>query len=830
MSERLELLLLGSPEVRWEHSPLTGFRSDKARALLYYLAATRRTHMRPTLAGLLWGETPEAQARLSLNQTLSNLRKIVGSHLTITRQTVVFNTEIPHWIDVVAYETNLKAFNITQDIDALEEGLALLRGDFLEGFHIREAPEYEQWISVERARFRESALSGLGMLSAQHVKSGNLTQAILSTRRILNLEPWREDAHRQLMLLLAQSGQQTAALAQFESCQRILDEELAVPPSTETIALVQRIRRGEFDQHEEITLTTATVQSTDRADSPITPPLLPNLPPQHISFVGRKKELSEIVQHLVDPDCRLLTLIGPGGIGKTRLAVQVMQELTASHHLNNEFRHGLLFVPLQAIPTSNGIVSAIAQAAHFEFYSNTSPSEQLLAFLREKQMLLVLDNFEHLLDGAVFLSDILLAAPDVKILVTSREVLNLQESWVYSIRGLTLPESISNSVNEIDSHDAVAFFEQCARRAQGGYSLQKESDEGLQAIAWICQLVDGIPLGIELAAAWLKVMPLSAIVQEIEQGLDILTTRFQNVDARHRSMRVVLEQSWQLLSENEQEVLSALSVFQGEFSREAADNIAGAKFMVLATLVEKSLITVTNDGRYRLHQLLWQFAAEKLESRQENADEVRARHSRYYLVLCKTWGEKLLGTEQRLALEEIDAEFENIQCAWNWTVLQQDVSMINEILDHLSWFWRIRSLFQVGKDLFSELITHFEQNNLFALPQRGANPTASGFTYTTQTEAEPPILDNLYMGLFGRISIRCGAFSFLLGDYEAANIELHRGLAIARSRGHQSEIAYALNLCGQVSGWKGNAIRAKEELYESFTIYEQIGGWFILAG
>lgn len=242
MANLLQLTLFGSPEVRLHGQPVTGFRSSKAQALLYYLAVTGRPHTRPTLAGLFWGDQPEAAARTSLSKCLSNLHDLVGDAVLIDRQTVAFNRQQPYHLDTERFETGCKISLTSSTVDALQSAIDLYRGDFLEGFYVRDAPDFEQWVLTQRAHYREAVLQGLHTLSNWHEQQGDLPQAISHTRRLLTLEPWREEAHRQLMALLARSGQRAAALAQFEICQQVSDEELAVEPDAETVAIMEAIR------------------------------------------------------------------------------------------------------------------------------------------------------------------------------------------------------------------------------------------------------------------------------------------------------------------------------------------------------------------------------------------------------------------------------------------------------------------------------------------------------------------------------------------------------------------------------------------------------------
>ncbi len=239
-SGKLELKLLGSPEVWLDGQAVTGFRSGKARALLYYLAVTGRAQPRSVLAGLFWGGVAEMHARRSLTMTLSNLRQLLGGHVDIGREMVAFDLNSPTWLDVAVFEAGAQG----QNIEALKQAIALYRGDFLEGFYLQDAPEFEQWVLVERTRLRERMLRALQWLADHLAAQDDLPQAIETVRRLLALEPWREEAHRYLMLLLARAGQRSAALAQFEICRQMLADELDVEPGAETTALYEQIRAG----------------------------------------------------------------------------------------------------------------------------------------------------------------------------------------------------------------------------------------------------------------------------------------------------------------------------------------------------------------------------------------------------------------------------------------------------------------------------------------------------------------------------------------------------------------------------------------------------------
>ena len=542
MNGKLDLTLFGAPRIAHAGVPINGFISRKVQALLIYLALSGRPHSRINLATLLWGDRKESAARGNLRKALSNLRHLAGDYFIIDRQQVAFRREIEHRIDVVEFERQVQ-WVAGQDITAahvehLSAAVALYRGDFLEGFFVNDAPDFENWMLAERARLRTLALNGLDKLAQSLARQGDLEQAIAQARHLLHWEPWREETHRQLMEWLAQTGQRSAALAQYEICRTVLQGELGAEPDADTRALYERLLRAEPSVAAARSSHSASDENkqagsraaTDRLHS-VSRALRHNLPAQPTPFVGREQELADIVAHLQEPACRLLSLVGPGGIGKSRLALQTAQILTSVPPAQTLFDHGIWFVQLGAATSPAEVVAAIGEAFALVSYSNVSPRQQLLDHLREKALLLVLDNFEHLLSAANLLVEILANAPAVKLLVTSREALNLREEWFHAVEGLAIPPA-DTSGEALTSYDAVRLFVQNAQRARASFALTEES----QAVVRICRLVQGMPLGIELAAAWLRALPCATIAREIAQNLDFLTSRLQNVPARHRSM------------------------------------------------------------------------------------------------------------------------------------------------------------------------------------------------------------------------------------------------------------------------------------------------------
>ena len=381
-----------------------------------------------------------------------------------------------------------------------------------------------------------------------------------------------------------------------------------------------------------------------------------DLPAQLTPFIGRTEELNELKSLLGNPDCRLLTLVGPGGSGKTRLAIEGGREGAAA------FADGVFFVPLQPVGSIEFLVPAIADSIDFSLRGQEDPKVQLFDHLKEKHLLLVLDNFEHLIEAADLLGEMVSAAPKLKLVVTTREALNLRGEWVFPVPGN-------------------------AQRLKRGYTPEPD----WAAIARLCRLVEGMPLAVELAASWIKVMSCDEIVAEIERNLDFLATRLRDVPDRHRSVRAVFEESWSLLSEEERDVFMRLSVFRGTFGRAAAERVAGASLPLLSTLVDKSLLKPLPESRYEAHELLRQYALEKLAESPEDVARAHDSHCAYYSDFLRERLPDILGGRQVEASAEIEAELDNIRAAWQWAAEHVKTEQLRESVCPLSQCWQFKS-------------------------------------------------------------------------------------------------------------------------------------------
>jgi DNA-binding SARP family transcriptional activator/predicted ATPase len=777
----LELWVLGHPRIVVDDAPIAGFVSSKAPALLFYLSLTGRPLARSTLAGLFWPETPEANARTNLRKALANLNESLRPWLASDRQTLAIDTSAPLWIDAVAFAERVEAAHRNHDMAQLAAALDQYDGDFLEGFVVRDAPEFETWALVQRDHFRRTAVDGLQTLIAFYHEQADYARSSGYARRLLQIEPWHEETHRLLIEQLARMGQRGSALAQFEICRQVLQDELGVDPAPETLALVACVR------HSSPTLTPPPIPAQNGAPAAPAGPAPSSLPVQTTPFIGREQDLAAVLRRLADPACRLLTLVGPGGIGKSRLALEAAQRLVRQGQAAELFANGVALVDLAPVRTASGLIAAIAAALRFAFYDDAPPDRQLLDYLREKRLLLILDNIEHLPAGVELIAQILAAAPAVKILATTCESLHLHEAWFHPIDGLSYPSverGLSAPLTEIAAYDAVRLFVQSVRRAQVGFSLEAERSH----VVRICQLVEGMPLAIELAAAWWSTIPGATIVAEIEQGLDILTARYQNVPERHRSMRAVFEHAWRRLDAEARAVSVQLAIFRGGFTLAAASAVAGASLPILASVVERSLVHMVGHERYEIHDLLRQFIAEKAAEEPDRHAAVEARHAAHYLALLHSRRNALHGADQCAALATLRPDQENIHKAWAWAVRTHALPWVDVTGGTLFELYWLQSRYQEGLECFR-----------LALAKLREDPAAAG-------------------SLLALVEARAGAFYAALGDVGAADTLLHSALRQARAGNALHELAFCLRHLSEVAGWHDPAAQPHALLEEALAI------------
>ena len=481
----------------------------------------------------------------------------------------------------------------------------------------------------------------------------------------------------------------------------LLARSLEIPSEDQTTFI--RVARGELNLERLTSPAYAPPGICRPSHISIPPP--GNLPRMVTPIIGRESELASLSQLLYEPRCRLLTLIGPGGIGKTRLAIEVAQ----GH--KDLFPDGIWFVSLATLSSSEYLIPTIADSLNFKCHGLTNPRGNLLNCLHDKQTLLLMDNAEHLLDIGELFAEILEESPRVKILVTSRERLNLRSEWVFDIQGLPVPPG--DQVDHFEEYSSIALFLQTARRIKPGSDLQNDNRRWVMRI---CQLLEGLPLGIELAAAWVGLLSYEEIAREIERNIDFLTVSMRDVPERHRSLRASLDHSWRLLSPEEKSILSRLSVFQGSFRREAAKEICGANLAILSSLKDKSLLRRPDQERYDLHELIHQYAALRLAEDISEDNRLKDQHAFYYVRRLSEWEKALQSSKQTDTLSEMAQEIGNLRQAWQRLVTcsildcyKDDLrspSLFHSPLFSLSLFYEMRCRNLEAVSLFSQSISY----------------------------------------------------------------------------------------------------------------------------
>jgi predicted ATPase/DNA-binding SARP family transcriptional activator len=682
----------------------------KSLALLAYLVVTGQAHSRDALATLLWPDLDQAHGHTVLRSVLADLHRALGTDaFSAAGDQVAWRGGPDVTADVVRFRAlaaQVAAHHPTSSalcdacLAALRAAAALYRADFLAGFSLTDAVEFDAWQTIQTETLRLELAGVLEKLAHGLADRGQYDEAIGIARRWLGEDPLNEAAHRALIAFHGRGGDRAAAARQFSECTRVLQAELDIAPEPETVALHEAVRAGRGG-----------------GASVVPAASLASLPADATPFIGRELELAQVAERLADPGCHLLTVLGPGGMGKTRLAIQ------AARRALDQFSQGVYFVDLAPLTSAEQISTAVLQALRAPRIVS-EPDHYLLDYLADKHLLLVLDNYEHLLsgeesdrrDGYGLVTQLVAAAPQVKLLITSRSRLNVRAEWLAPLEGMQTPgdleredakedeehearrtrsdalgssrfvdfaplrDFVFQTSPDLEHYSATALFLACARRIRPDF---RPTADDAQLIAHICRLLGGMPLAIELAAAWVRVLPLAEIARRLETGLDLLATTQRDVSPRHRSMRAAFDHSWRLLSARERGILRQLAVFRGGCTAEAAAAVAGANLLDLSGLADKSWLRVGPDGRYDLHELVRQYCAEKLAAEHEletgeTPDQVCDRHATHFLArlaaqqqIVSTWQDRF---------QPLLPDWENFNALWRHCVERNQFENLRDLL------------------------------------------------------------------------------------------------------------------------------------------------------
>lgn len=725
MTDRLRVTLLGGLSIALGTSPLTDFTSKKSPALFSYLITTGRPHSREALSALLWGDSSEGRARASLRTVLWDLRQHLADFVVADRQTVAFNGGLPHSFDVTHFREGLgdvvgsrqartdRGSALTdEEASALEAALSHYRGEFLAGFYISEAPTFESWVLRKREWARQLAIQGWYRLVAHQTAKKAYLDGIDAAAQLLEIAPWQEETHRQLMRLLALNGQRSAALTQYETCRRLLEDELGVEPTMETRLLYNRIKSGRtVETASDVAASSgpAVRDTSDRAP----------LPGGEARFVGREGEMTRLKRRLSSADSRMTALIGSGGVGKTRLA----QELAGQ--MEEPFEHGVRFIPLgdgaaQAAAVeeweagesaSSELFLALARALGMRPSSRAPLDVQLTDYLSQKEMLLILDDFDPRRWDAAVLETLLRYASLVRLLVISEEAWGAASEDTLRLEGLPLPSGrIGSSAGGVAPRDlpgdgALTLFLEWAQRADPDLEVD---DYTAGRAARLCRLTGGLPLAVELVAATLEEVSLDAAAGRLERRAKRVRPARREGDDGKGAMRVASAYAWETLGSDRRAALGRLAFFEGAFDEEAAQTVAGVGPETLLALVRRGWLRPRGNGRYRIHASLRAFVQAKVkelawraEAREEPVDSarMRARYNGHYLGLLKERAAALLSDRARTASRRIGLEWSNVRVAWRQAAVDGELRLLEEGLDGLTRFLLLNGWLVEGEQL-----------------------------------------------------------------------------------------------------------------------------------
>ncbi len=753
----LNLQLFGQFQAMIGSQRLAGFRSDKVRALLAYLAVeSGRKHTRTELATLFWGGLDDKAARANLRKSLFRLRQTLGDAaetvLTLTNHDVQFEPTSPN-IDVHQF-TQLAQSNVLSD---LVQAADLYQGQLLTGLDISDAPDFEDWLSHQREQFYQQYLTLLDQLGELYLAQADYGTAQAVARRQLALEPWRETAHRQLLRAYAAAGQRTEALNQHERFVAILAQELGLSPATETETLVAAIRDEQ-------------IRSTH----------LHNFAAPQTQFVGRERDIQQIIARLSAPNTRLITLTGPGGIGKTRLAVEAVTR-------NLGYRQ-VYFLSLEGLTTQAGVWQLLAERLGIKSSAGSRIDREVIAFLRERAPLLLFDNYEQLLPDTGCIEQLLSEAPDVQLLVTSRSPLNLRAEWRLPIEGLALP---TENTSDLSEFSAVQLLLTVGQQVQPGLSL---SSENAPHIGRICHALAGMPLALEMAGSWLSLFSPAQLADEIERNLDFLVATHTDIPNRHRSLRAIFDYTLAQLNEAEQSLLRSLTIFHGDFSLKAVRTILDAAPMTLYKLIDHALVQHRRNDHFGLHPVLGAFLSEEEDaSATSGLAAKRQAHARYYLQRIAP----ICDYNVEVTVKDISYELANVQAAWDWAVAHNQADFLEPAIDGQLAYYQFRGSFEEARAQFSsaatvlsspELIRHLQFAEATCLQKLGDLQTA--------LRVIQPLVDSNDDDTRLQALIRLGELYEAQQDYALAKHTLYEALLLAQLSSEQAALVW--NVLGVV--------------------------------
>lgn len=804
----LAFQFLGPPQLILENEPVHVNRRSIV-ALLAYLAVNdsgqaKRTYTRESLSALLWPDYDQVKAFTNLRHTLWEIQKYFGSGwLLATRETIGLHANAKLWVDVQRFESLLSESKVQSDVSLriplLSECVKLYRHHFLTGFNLKNAPTFEEWSLVKADELRHKHTEALTLLAEDYCLLGNAELALQHARRLITLDPLNESAHRLLMQVYSQVGQHNAALKQYQTFEQTLRKELGLDPRPETRALYKQIRKNDI-KHVEVGIKRETKAPQN------------NLPQQLTSFIGREQQQTEIVS-LTEMN-RLVTLTGSGGVGKTRLSLQVARKLLGS------YPDGVWFIELTPLTNPDLIPQTILSTLRLGEQAGKTPLKILEEQLSNKKLLLILDNCEHLIEASARVTyTLLISAPEVRILATSREALRVSGELSWLVPSLSLPEPKSQlAFEKLTQYESIQLFIERALLVQPHFRVDQTS---MLAIAQICFRLDGIPLAIELAAARVNALGVKQIAKRLDDRFRLLTRSSRTALERHQTLHAAIDWSYNLLDADEKKLLARLSVFMGGWTLEAAEQVCRRNedefdvLNVLSDLIDKSLVVMdgsTGEARYRFLETTRQYALEKLHDSKQN-EILRNQHLTYFLDLAEQGNSEISGQYQAEVIDRLDAELDNFRAALDWSVLNQYTESALKMLGALGWAWDMRGYYNELRSWFDQIRVLGDCNaypEAYARLLNHLGRFAADFDRRPDAEAILQESRAIWLRLGSRgepglAAVLCflGMNAHHNGNLEQAESFYNQSLAVAQKCNHHRIIAGSTCFLGQIAQERG---------------------------
>jgi len=804
----LDFRILGPLEVREGERPLPLGGAKQRAVLALLLLDAGRVVSTDRLIEELWPERPPGRPQTAIQGYVSELRKLLerkpgAPFQVLTTEGPGYRLRLePEQLDLHRFERSfeqgqraLATGRAEVAARMLREALSLWRGPVLADF------AYEAWAQAAIGRLEELRLACLEERLEADLALGRHRELIGELEALIAEHPLREHLRGQLMLALYRSGRQAEALEVYQRARRALVDELGIEPSSE----LQELNRLILRQEPGLVL------------EPLAKPPTPSLPTPATPLVGRRRELAELGVLLARREVRLLTLTGPGGSGKTRLALALCEQALPA------FSDGVCFCELAPIADPALVLPSVAQALGLRESGGETPLERLTALLRERELLFCLDNLEQVVEVAPDLAELLAACPRLKLLATSRERLHLQAEHEYPVEPLPLPDPEAHLDPEtLAQVDAVALFLERAQTVKPDLGLTAEN---APAVAVICRKLDGLPLALELAAARLKLLSPEAMLTRLEYGLELLTGGARDLPARQQTLRATIDWSFRLLSEAEQRLFARMAVFVGGCTLAAAEQVCDGELDALQALVEKSLVR-RSDGRFSMLETVREFASERLEASGE-ADEWQRRYADWYLDFAERHYSDLRGPEQNVWLERFEQEHANFRAVLMRAVDSGDAETAVQLAGALSRFWITRSALREGtrwleKALRAGAAERFRARALRGLAilsieqgdlDRGDEAAAEALALCRAVGDESGVLQS--MGVLARIVT-------YRGDFAGAEQLYKEAADLAQRHGERLEVAINLYELGQVCRLQRRLEAAENRFRDSLTLFREL--------